>query len=91
MPLRKLLVFLGFYTWDELALRIRALRGIDLSRPAATLAEARDRAKENKDFSQVDALKSALTEAGVEVRMTKQGVELIPGPDYDAAKLEGLL
>ena len=36
-----------------------------------------------KDFSAVDALKSALIAAGVEVRMSKAGVELFPGPDFD--------
>ena len=45
---------------------------------------------ESKDFSSVDALKSALTAAGVEVRMSKAGVELLLGPGFDAEKLEGL-
>ena len=44
----------------------------------------------SKDFSAVDALKTALTAAGVEVRMSKEGVELLPGPDFDPAKLEAL-
>jgi cysteinyl-tRNA synthetase len=43
-----------------------------------------------KDFTQVDALKTALTAIGVEVRMSKEGAELIPGPDFDPAKLEAL-
>jgi cysteinyl-tRNA synthetase len=45
---------------------------------------------ESKDFSQVDALKNALIDAGVEVRIKRSGVELVPTPDFDAAKLEGL-
>lgn len=48
-------------------------------------------AMETKDFSAVDALKTALLDAGVEVRMSKTGVELEPGPNFDASKLEGLL
>jgi cysteinyl-tRNA synthetase len=44
----------------------------------------------SKDFSAVDALKSALIAAGVEVRMSKAGVELFPGPNFDPAKLEAL-
>ena len=56
-----------------------------------TLAAARAEAMETKDFSRVDTLKQALVAAGVEVRMSKAGVELIPGPDFDPAKLEGLL
>lgn len=43
-----------------------------------------------KDFSEVDRLKAALLDAGVEVRMSKDGVELIPGAGFDPAKLEGL-
>ncbi|WP_128516698.1 cysteine--tRNA ligase [Tabrizicola thermarum] len=56
----------------------------------ARLALARTGAMTTKDFTAVDALKSALTAAGVEVRMSKEGVELVPGPDFDPAKLEAL-
>ena len=42
------------------------------------------------DFSAVDALKSALVAAGVEVQMSKLGVELYPGPNFDPAKLDAL-
>jgi cysteinyl-tRNA synthetase len=66
-------------------------------RPTVTLAGIEQRlgklraaAMASKDFSAVDALKSALTAAGVEVRMSKSGVELVPGPDFDPAKLEAL-
>nr|WP_233093058.1 cysteine--tRNA ligase [Paracoccus sp. IB05] len=47
-------------------------------------------AMETKDFSKVDAMKTALLAAGVEVRMSKAGVELMPGPGFDASKLEAL-
>lgn len=57
---------------------------------ANRLATLRDAAMASKDFSAVDALKSALIAAGVEVRMSKAGVELVPGPDFDPAKLEAL-
>ena len=43
-----------------------------------------------KDFSAVDAMKTALLDAGVEVRMSKAGVELVLGPRYDMEKLERL-
>ena len=62
----------------------------DLSAHAQRLAAARETAMQTKDFAQVDRLKSALLAAGVEVRMSKAGVELVPGPDFDPAKLEGL-
>ncbi|MCT8160593.1 cysteine--tRNA ligase [Pseudoruegeria sp. SHC-113] len=62
----------------------------DLSALEAKLAAAREAAMASKDFSEVDHLKSALLAAGVEVRMSKAGVELLPGAGFDAAKLEGL-
>ena len=61
-----------------------------LSDLAERLAAARDAAMATKDFSAVDALKAALLAAGVEVRMSKAGVELLPGPGFDAEKLEGV-
>ena len=54
------------------------------------LLHARAEAMKTKDFSEVDRLKSALVHAGVEVRMSKEGVDLVPGPRFDPAKLEGL-
>ncbi len=63
---------------------------VDLSGLAERLADARVKAMESKDFSEVDRMKSALIAAGVEVRMSKAGVELVPGTGFDAGKLEGL-
>lgn len=63
---------------------------VDLSSLADKLAALRTTAMETKDFSAVDAMKNALMEAGVEVRMSKAGVELLPAAGFDAAKLEGL-
>lgn len=54
------------------------------------LADAREKAMETKDFSEVDRLKSGLLDAGVEVRMSKAGVDLLPGANFDASKLEAL-
>jgi cysteinyl-tRNA synthetase len=65
--------------------------GVDLAPYAARLAALREAAMVSKDFSPVDAMKSALLTAGAEVRMSKAGVEVLPGPGFDAAKLEGLL
>ncbi len=62
----------------------------DLSAHAAALADLRAKAMETKDFAPVDALKAALLAAGVEVRMSKGGVELMPGPGFDAGKLPPL-
>ena len=63
---------------------------VDLSSQTERLTTLRAAAMASKDFSAVDALKSALIAAGVEVRISKAGVELVPGPDYDPAKLEAL-
>lgn len=58
---------------------------------AEQLSSLREVAMATKDFSAVDAMKAALTAAGVEVRMSKAGVELLPGAGFDATKLDGLL
>ncbi|GHG87759.1 cysteine--tRNA ligase [Pseudodonghicola xiamenensis] len=63
---------------------------VDLSAYEGRLFEARQAAMESKDFSEVDRLKAAYLAAGLEVRMSKAGVELVPGPGFDAAKLEGV-
>ncbi|MEP4195721.1 MAG: cysteine--tRNA ligase [Aliishimia sp.] len=55
------------------------------------LKAERATAMETKDFSKVDAMKKALAEAGVEVRMSKDTVDLVPGPDFDPTKLEALV
>ncbi|ETW14615.1 cysteinyl-tRNA ligase [Roseivivax marinus] len=60
---------------------------VDLSAWEARLSDARATAMETKDFAEVDRLKALLTGAGVEVRMSKAGVELIAGPDFDADTL----
>ena len=66
------------------------LPDVDLSSYETLLATARAVAMDTKDFSEVDRIKSALIAAGVEVRMSKEGVELVPSAGFDAAKLEGL-
>ena len=67
-----------------------AAPAVDLSAQEARLFEARQAAMESKDFSEVDRLKAAYVAAGLEVRMSKTGVELVPGAGFDIAKLEDL-
>ena len=64
--------------------------GVDLSGLAARLSALRADAMATKDFAAVDALKAGLIAAGVEVKMSKEGVALAPAVGFDAAKLEGL-
>ena len=63
---------------------------IDLSSFEEKLFETRQKALESKDFSEVDRLKAAFVEAGLEVRMSKTGVELVPGAGFDPDKLGAL-
>ena len=62
----------------------------DLSPYAGRLAELHASAMSSKDFTKVDAMKAALVDAGLEVRITRDGVDLKPGPGFDAARLETL-
>ena len=58
-----------------------------VSQIAVAMAEARAA----KDFARSDALRDRAKEAGFDVRVSKEGVDLVPGPEADASKLEGLL
>ncbi|RWR32749.1 cysteine--tRNA ligase [Sinirhodobacter populi] len=62
----------------------------DLAAHADHLAALRATAMQAKDFAPVDAFKAALLDAGVEVRMSKAGVELLPGVGFDPARLPPL-
>jgi len=64
---------------------------VDLSAYADLLFAARQSAMETKDFAEVDRLKSLFQDAGLEVRMSKTGVELIPVGGFYMAKLDGVL
>jgi cysteinyl-tRNA synthetase len=54
------------------------------------LGAAREAARASGDFAEVDRLKAALTEAGVEVRMSKTGIELVPGAGFSSDRLWAL-
>ena len=55
-----------------------------------TLSDVREQAMTTKDFSAVDAMKAALTDAGVEIRMSRNDIELLPAEGFDPHKLEAL-
>lgn len=61
-----------------------------LANIATQMDSMRKAALLSKDFTQLDNLKSALQEAGVEVRMSKSGIDLVAGPSFDKTKLEAL-
>ncbi len=63
---------------------------VDLSPWAAHLAQLRQKAIATKDFAALDALKAVLVAAGVDVRMSKEGIDLVPSARFDAAKLGAL-
>jgi cysteinyl-tRNA synthetase len=64
---------------------------IDLSVYERAISTARVNAMETKDFSDVDRLKSAFVKAGLDVQMSKEGVTLVAGPNFDQNELEGLI
>jgi cysteinyl-tRNA synthetase len=68
-----------------------AANSYDLSGLEMVLEARRSLAMKTKDFSDVDRLKGALISAGVEVRMSKNAVNLVPGAGFDPSKLEGLV
>lgn len=80
------LLTLNLAGWDEAADEDQA----KLSQLQEALLRAREAAKVSKDFAQVDRLKHALAEAGVEVRMSRDAIELKPTADFDGAKLAAL-
>ena len=62
----------------------------DLSAYEAAFSTVRAEAMASKDFSKLDAMKQILVAAGVEVKMRKDGVDLVAGPAFDPDKLEDL-
>ena len=64
---------------------------VDLSSYEKRLFAAREKAMETKDFSEVDRLKDAYQQSGLEVRISKTGVSLIPPAGFDIAQLENLV
>ena len=77
--------FLGLLEVDE------AGDAVDLSALEARLSELRTQAMETKDFGAVDAFKTKLLAAGIQVQMSKAGVSLSAPLGFDAATLEELL
>ena len=66
-------------------------QAIDLSQFETLLETTRAQAMQHKDFAELDRLKLALQSAGVEVRMSKTGIELLAGPGFDPKRLDTLL
>jgi cysteinyl-tRNA synthetase len=65
--------------------------GIQLDAIKSLLGEVRAKAMSTRDFSDLDRMKQILTDAGVSVSFTKQGIGLAAGPEVDlVATLEAL-
>ncbi|MCX7566122.1 cysteine--tRNA ligase [Sulfitobacter sp. F26169L] len=62
----------------------------DLEYYQLELISLRITARETNDYSELDALKASLKNAGVEVQMSKSEVYLKPSSNFDPAKLEAL-
>ena len=60
----------------------------DLSKFEIALTEFRSEAMITRNFDRLDDLKDKLSDAGVEVQMTKDNIKLIPPLKFDLAKLE---
>jgi len=73
----------GMGQWAQLS----SSRLLDLEKRFLAL---RADAMKTKDYTAVDAMKSALMAAGIEVRMSSVGVELLPTAGFDPSKLEAL-
>ena len=63
---------------------------IDLSKWENMLSQARTKAMETKDFSEIDRLKSAFVSAGLDVRMSKTDVKLVAKAGFQVDRLDGL-
>ncbi|WP_164659142.1 cysteine--tRNA ligase [Tropicibacter sp. Alg240-R139] len=57
---------------------------------ALRFQELRSDAMQTKNFSELDDFKSVLVNAGLEVRMSRDSVELVPASDFDSSKLENI-
>ena len=63
----------------------------DLSALEVLILDVRDKAMKTKDFSELDNLKSSFISAGLDVQMSKDGIKLIVGLQFDSSKLEDFL
>ena len=62
----------------------------DLSAFEERLFAERQKAMQTKDFSEVDRLKNAYQQAGLEIRISKTEVTLVPSAGFDIAQLDNL-
>jgi cysteinyl-tRNA synthetase len=63
----------------------------DLSKYEKALNKVRSEAMVTKNFDNLDDLKDKLLKAGVEVRMSKDNVKLVPMLNFDLAAIERIL
>ena len=63
----------------------------DLSKLVDKLLEERKIAAQKKDYTKADELRAIYQKAGLEVRITKGGVDLVATAGFDVADLNKLL
>jgi cysteinyl-tRNA synthetase len=84
--------FLGLFPFSRFEEMQQTLKAayVQISMQTERFNSLRAAAMSSRDFSALDALKSRLADAGIEVQMTKARVDLITGPNFDPAKLDAL-
>ncbi len=83
---------MGFLGFLDMQTQLDAVDdNVDLSAYVEHFDTVRAEAMQTKDFGPLDTLKKKLTDAGVEVKMSKEGVSLTPAVGFDAEKIQGLL
>jgi len=75
--------------WRD-GLRVAVEEAFDVGALLDQLTAEIEKARSERDFATSDRIRDALTEAGVIVRITKDGVTRELGHNFDPAKLEAL-
>ena len=88
--LRASLDFLGFENLEETNLGKVIHDLVDGIEIVDSLVDKLSNARSNKDYATADKIKDALTESGVTIQITSDGIDRKISNDFDISKLEGL-
>jgi cysteinyl-tRNA synthetase len=84
------LALLGLGSGWRDGVRVAVENAFEVSGILDRLTAEIERARSERDYETSDRIRDALTEAGVIVQISKDGVSREIGPDFDPAKLEAL-